>query len=157
MAATSATFTAVADSSVDERRPASNFGTSTTLESDGDSGRAKEAFLRFDASGVGSVIVSAKLRVWVTNATSNGPQLFVTDPIWSESAISWANRPAKVGSAIADAGAIVAGAWYEFDVTSAVTGAGVYSFAMHSTSTDALKFASRETSTAPELVVAFGG
>ena len=154
--ATTDSFLAEADSTVDERRSTSNFGSATTLESDGGSGRAKQAFLRFDASGVSGVIVSAKLRVWVTNATSNGPQVFLADSGWSENTVTWATRPSLLSGAIDDAGSISAGAWYEFDVTAAVSEAGLYSFALASTSTDALKFASRETTTPPELLVAYG-
>lgn len=48
------------------------------------------------------------------------------------------------------------GAWYEFDVTPAVTGNGTYNFTLLATSTDGVKFGSRESSTAPTLVVVFG-
>ena len=146
----------MADTLADERRSTSNFGSSTTLESDGDSGRSKQSFLRFDVSGATSTIVSARIRIWVTNATTNGPEVYAVGSSWGENTLTWANRPVPVGPALVDAGGIGSGTWYEFDVTPAVTGNGTYSFVMISASTDALKFASRETSTAPELVVVYG-
>ncbi len=154
--ATSGTFSAGADTLADERRSTSNFGTTTTLESDGDSGRSKQAFLRFDVSGATSTIVSAKIRIWVTNATTNGPEVFSIGSGWVEGTLTWANRPLPIGPALVDAGSIASGAWYEFDVTPAVTGNGTYSFVFVSASTDALKFASRETTTPPQLVVVYG-
>ena len=58
--------------------------------------------------------------------------------------MTWATRPARLGTAIVDVGAMNTLGWYEFDVTSAITGDGTYSFDLASTSSDAMKFSSRE-------------
>ena len=46
--------------------------------------------------------------------------------------------------------------WVEFDVTSAVTGNGPVAFLLSGTTTDSAIFASRETTTKPQLVVTPG-
>ncbi len=156
LTASAASFVASADTLVDERRDTTNFGTATTLESDGDNGRSKQSYLGFEVAGIGTPIVSATIRIWVTNSTGNGPEVYVTDSAWDETSLTWVTRPSLAPSPITDAGSIASGDWYEFDVTSAIDGDGSYSFAMVSTSTDALKFASRETDTPPELVIDYG-
>jgi hypothetical protein len=52
-------------------------------------------------------------------------------------------------------GAVVAGAWYEIDVTAAITADGVYSFLVRSTSSDGADYVSREGAAAnrPQLVI----
>jgi hypothetical protein len=153
VATTSQTFQAVADAYVQERRPTTTAGSATTLIADGGSGVRNEALVRFDVSGLAQPVASAKLRIWVTNGTGNGPQVLATQTGWIENTVTWNTKPAVIGGALADAGAMAQGAWFEFDVTAAVTGNGTYSFILQSSSTDALKFASRETATRPELVI----
>ena len=146
-------FTSSADSYVSENRKTTNYGTNSSIISDGGNGVDKEALLRFDVAGVATTVTSAKLRVWVTNSTSNGPEVFSTDPSWVETAVSWNTKPALTSAALFDAGPIAAGSWYEFDVTGSVTADGTYSFTTISVSTDAVKFSSREGSNAPQLVL----
>jgi hypothetical protein len=152
----SATFRAVADSYIDQQRPTSTFGSSTALEADSDAGRAKHAVLRFEVTGLSAPVVSARIRLWVTNSTVDGPRIQRCAEAWSETSVTWATQPALIGAALSDAGAVASGGWREFDVTSAVTGNGTYSFILVGTSNDGMKFASRETSTPPELVLLLG-
>ncbi|HEX7171171.1 MAG TPA: DNRLRE domain-containing protein, partial [Candidatus Limnocylindria bacterium] len=156
LAATSATFLTGADSYADEQRSTSNFGTSTTLESDGDGGRANEAFMRFVVTGVSGQVLSARVRIWVTNSTVDGPRIHASDTAWVESTVAWTTRPALIGGPLADAGAVSSGGWYEYDVTALVSGDGTYSFSLVATSSDGMKFASRESGTPPELVIDVG-
>jgi hypothetical protein len=98
------------------------------------------------------------LRLCSNDATSNGPALYATDPDWTESTITWQNRPARLGAPLGDLGSISAGRWYEFDVTGVVTGPGTYSFELAATSTDGVHFRSREASSnRPELMIVPGG
>jgi hypothetical protein len=152
---TEVTVVASADTFVDERLITTNQGTATTLYSDGGAGLAKQSLIRFDVPGLSGTVTAATLRLWVTNGSYNGPEVFLTDTSWDESTVTWATKPATVPGAIADAGAVIAGEWYEFDVTSAVTGAGTLSFLLSSISTDAMKFSSRETTNPPQLVILF--
>jgi hypothetical protein len=147
-------FTPIADTYVDEGDPGVNFGSETSLSVDGNSGSAEEALVRFDVSGIAGPVQSATLRVYVTNSTSDGPEVFPTTNTWDEHLVTWATKPVATGSVIFDAGPILSGEWFEFDVTSGVTGNGTYSFNLKPQSRNGLNFTSREvSSTPPELVV----
>ena len=151
---TSATFVLNADTYAQETKPSNNFGTASTLVVDGRSGRAHEAYLRFNISGVTQPVTSATLRIFVSRATGNGPALLPTIPTWNEGTLTWNARPAVTGTAISDLAAVPSG-WYDINLTGYVTGDGTYSILMRSVVSDALRFASRETSTPPQLVVSW--
>ena len=156
-------FLAAADARVQEATPTANYGTSTLLRADApDTGTATtvESYLRFSVTGYSGAPTSAKIRLFVgtgANAQSNnGPALYTAPNGWAEGTITWATRPARGTTALGDLGAVGAGTWVEYDVTSIVTGNGDYSFALATDSTDATDFDSRETANAPRLVL-FGG
>jgi hypothetical protein len=143
---------ASADAYLDERKPTRNFGTATSLTSDAGTGIRKEILVRFDVAGLPGAVTSAKVRLWVTNGSTNGPELFQADNAWTESGVTWATKP-TMGAQVGDAIRVANGAWLEYDVTGVLSGDGTYTFALGSVSTDATTFASRETATVPELVV----
>lgn len=156
---TTLTFTTVADARVVQSSPATNYGTSSNLQADGDSGagEAQTSFIRFDASGLSAGIQNAKLRVFcTTNGTANGPAAYLADSNWIESGsggITWNTQPVLLSSATDNKGAIGTNSWVEYDVTSLVTGDGTYSFALVADGTDGVTFSSREGSTPPQLAV----
>lgn len=145
--------TPTGDSYVDERRPNANYGALSALTADGGSGIAKEALLKFDVTGVTGSVISAKLRVFVTNGTTRGPQVFGTATSWIESSATWTTRPGRTTGALVATSSIATGVWHEFDITVAVAGNGSYSFVLAPTSTDALRFDSREGTNAPQLII----
>jgi PKD repeat protein len=57
------------------------------------------------------------------------------------------------GSPLSNAGAVAAGTWVEFDVSSVVTGEGIYSFGLNSASTNNVKYSSKEGANPPQLVL----
>lgn len=152
------TFSAAADARVQEANPTTNYGTSSGLRTDGGTDPDVESYLRFAVTGVGSV-TSAKLRVYATTGSANGPAAYaVADTTWSETGITWSNRPAR-SAAADDKGTVAAGSFVEFDVTSLVKGNGLHTFALATTSSDGVDFSSREAATAgqrPQLVVTSG-
>lgn len=100
-----------------------NFGGSTSLEVKKSSlaGSNRQAWLRFDLSGI-STISSAKLRLYGQTNSSTGSTaiqlLSSSSTTWGEASLTNANKPA-VGSAIGSFS--VSGTtskWYEIDVTS---------------------------------------
>ena len=104
----------------------------------------------------GGPVQSARLRLWATSATTNGPAAYSTTNAWTEggaSGITWSTRPARTSSPTDDKASVPGGAWVEFDVTSLVTGNGTFSFVLAGTSTDGLDLSSKEGVNAPELVV----
>ncbi len=153
---TTLAFGSEADARVEEANPTTNFGSSTTLFVEGGSALDRHSYLRFQLTGVVGTVEEAKLRLWVTNATADGPAVHGTDWAGAENAITWSNRPAPTTGPNDDKSAISVGTWLEYDVTSLVSGNGAKSFVLIGTSSDSLGVASREASTAsqrPQLVV----
>ena len=144
-----------ADATVAKASPALNQGQTTSLGVD--NSPVLESYLRFSVTGLTQAVTAAAVRLFVTNGSSKGPALFSTTNVWTETGITWANKPARTGPAVAGAGKLAAGAYVEFDVTKLVTGNGTYSFDLAGTSTDGAAFASREASAnRPQLLVTTG-
>ncbi|WP_240486544.1 DUF7594 domain-containing protein [Hyalangium minutum] len=149
----SRTFPAVADTRVEAPSPTQNFGSSSTLRVDGDP--QYETFLRFDVNGLSGNVIRAKLRLYATDATVNGPSVHTTDPEWQEGMVTFQSRPSPQAF-VASTGAVAANTWVEWEVTAAVQGNGTVSFAVLPTGIDGTVFYSRNTSVAamrPQLVV----
>jgi uncharacterized repeat protein (TIGR01451 family) len=149
-----------ADARVEEATRSTNYGSSTTLRVDGGSDPDVESYLRFRVSGVTGPIQSAKLRLYATSGTANGPAAYKTGSSWSETGISWGNRAARTSGATDDKGSIGSGAWVEYDVKPLVSGDGTHSFVLATSSTDGVDFHSREASDStrrPRLVVTYAG
>jgi hypothetical protein len=142
-----------ADAHVALDQPAANFGGATTIASD--TSPMTEAYLRFRVSGT-SGVTGARLQLTVTNGTGDAPALYAAASTWSEDTITWNNRPAR-GALIADRGAVAAGTVVEYDVSSLVTGDGVFTMALVPTSSDGFAAYAREGTTAPRLVLTTGG
>lgn len=151
------TFDPVADGNVAMDDPTLNFGSTPNLETD--AVPVVEAFIKFAVDGLGGPVRSAKVRTYVTNGSGNGPALYRSGTDWTEGGLSWSNRPARTTAALEDKGAVSAGAWIEFDVTSVVKADGVYSFNLATSSNDGTDVASREAAVdrRPRLVVEFAG
>jgi hypothetical protein len=112
-----------------------------------------ESYIRFTVSGVTGPILNAKLRLYVTNGTSNGPSLYLTANTWTETGITWNNRPAPTSGVIANLGAVAANGWAEFDLTSVVTN-GTYGFVLLPDSTKVcLHLTRRYSNNRPQLVL----
>jgi hypothetical protein len=149
---TGITLAPVADARVLEIDPDTNYGTLTRLDVDSP---GEESYIRFSVTGVTGAVQNATLRLYVSNGSSNGPSLYLTDNTWTETGITWNNRPAPTSSAIADIGSVVADTWAEYDLTAQITGDGTYSFVFLPDGTDGIRFDSREGSSPPQLVLAF--
>jgi hypothetical protein len=117
-----------------------------------------ESYLRFRVTGVSGFVQSAKLRLWVSSDTADGPAIHTTTSSWSETGITWSNRPARTSGATDDKGALATGTWVEYDVSSFVGGDGSHDFVLATSSADSVGFISREASEVtlrPELVVTY--
>ncbi|CAN5706772.1 hypothetical protein BH10ACT1_BH10ACT1_36180 [soil metagenome] len=151
-ASTTRTFVATADAPVKSSSPTKNYGSDPDLRTRaGDP--AYSSYLRFDLSGLASAPKSAKLRLYVTDASKVPGSVRATSTSWTESTITWNNAPAGTGAVLANAPASTLGTWIELDVTAAVTGNGPVSFVISTTSTDSGISSSRETANPPQLVV----
>ena len=101
------------------------------------------------------VVTSARLRLLVTDASSDGGSVFAVGNGWTEGGINWNNAPAIGAGPLDSGGAASAGTWEEYDVTSAIGGNGSYSFALTSSSTDSAAFFAREGGNPPQLVLQY--
>ena len=152
------TIDAQADARVQQSNASTNYGTATTLRTDGGADSDVESFLRFQVAGISGSVKSAKLRLFATTGTANGPAVYKTAWTGSETSLTWNTRTPRTSGATDDKGAIAAGGFVEFDVKSLVTGNGQHSFILATTSTDEVDFSTREgtASRVPQLVITFG-
>lgn len=151
------TIIAEADSRVMEANPTTNYGTfGTVLYVEGGTDPDIDSYLRFTVAGTSGTVSNAKLRLYVAEGTNNGPALYTTSNSWTETGITWNNRPAPTSGALDDKGALTTNTWVEYDVTSVVKGDGTYSFLLATDSTDSLSLSSREGGNPPQLVVTVG-
>src|SRR5215212_3643217 len=131
------TFISIADAQVEERNPGTNAGTSSELNVSGANNRSLDSYLRFTVNGVSGVIQDARLRVFSTNDdTRDGPAVYGTNNSWSETGITWNNRPARTGSGLDNKGSISTNTWVEYNVTSLITGNGTFNFVLGGDSND---------------------
>ena len=149
----SMTLTAAADAHVSSTSPG-NYGSETALRLRAGSPEFR-SYLRFDVSGIAGGVISARLRLFVTDASSDAGSVYAVGNGWTEGGITWSNAPAIAGSPLVSGGAASNGSWKEYDVTSAFDGDGTYSFALTSSSTDSAVFSSSEGTNPPELVLQF--
>ena len=148
------TFKAEADAHVQEADPRANAGTAADLAVIRKSGQSAESYLRFTVDGISGAIQSARLRVYSTTETAeNGPALYPTENTWTESEITWENRPGRARTESIDQTLVRKFSWVEYDVTSLVTGDGTYSFMLAGDTGEGLLFSSRESSNGPELII----
>jgi hypothetical protein len=156
VAATTFTFTPVADAYVIATSPDSNYGTSTSLRVD--NSPITRSYIRFSVSGLsGSTVQSAKLRIYATSSNVTGFTVSgVTDNTWDENTITYSNSP-LLGSALVTSAAVSSNAWTEVDITSYIQADGIYDLALTTVSDTNTVLASREAgSTAPQLVITTG-
>ena len=143
----------VADTYANSTQPDRNYASVTQLVVD--ASPQAQSFLRFEVTGVGQNSVSrARLRLYVTDASNKaGLKVFGTSPDWNETAVTWNNQPTQSAQIARLAPiAMPLGRWVEVDLGHAVTGEGVFNFALTTDSADRLAF-SANTSKAPELVL----
>lgn len=143
-------FLPVADTYASSAESARNFGTFSSIRTDGSPD--VRGFLRFDPDGLGTV-TSARLRIFANSANSDSIDVrAVTSNSWGETTLTYGNMPGTL-SVTDSSGSIAAGSWVEWDVTSLVSGNDLISFALTTSSVTATNLASRESANPPHLVV----
>ncbi len=157
----SATYNPLGDAYITSFKPANNYGTGSDLRARAGN-RNERPYLRFQDSGF-RAIASARLRLYVTDSSSNGGSVYsvantytgTTTP-WTETGLIWNNAPVISGSPLASTGQVTSGQWEEIDLTSAVTGDGTYCFALSTPSSDVARYTSREGTNKPQLIIERG-
>ncbi|MFN2488520.1 MAG: DNRLRE domain-containing protein [Actinomycetota bacterium] len=123
----------------------------------------KEAYLRFDLTGIGADdnVTKATLKLYATNASGcslGGEVLRAANDTWVESTITWNNRPgAATGANLGTVTSWPANAYVSWDVTAAVVGGEKVSFVVRMPPSCNVRkdsvFRSREAAKKPQLVV----
>jgi len=102
-----------------------NFGSSSVMDVKKEgAGYDRQTFVKFDLSGITGPVSSAKVRLFMT--TSGGAAItnqayLVTQDGWSESGITWNNRP--LTSSLLGSWTFTANSFVDVDVTAQVVGA----------------------------------
>jgi trimeric autotransporter adhesin len=150
------TFAPTDDAYVRSAHPNEKGGLDTTLRVFLSDLSETQSYVKFTVSGVAGPVTSAKLRLFVTDGSAvSGSVYGVPDTTWSESTITWTNRP-PVGLLLAGPRGAPLGTWVEFDLTGAVDGDGTYTFALKDGSSNTAWYSSKEGANDPQLVVTFG-
>ena len=142
----------IADSYVRSDDPAGNFGAAAILI--GRTSPEIDSYVKFDVSGLSSAPLKAVLRLWAeTTGTTTYRVYQVADSSWTESGLTFTNRPA-FGALAATSGPTTAGTWMDLDVTGAVGGNGLVTLGFTTGSTAGKNFGSREDAAhAPQLLL----
>ena len=140
------TLTPTDDTYVAGELPANNYGAAADVVAD--ASPVREGYLKFDLGTLsGQGIVSAKLRMWVTNGSGGTFTLkSVGDSSWTEGSLNYGNAPAKGAVITTFTPGTAFSTWTEVDVTSAVASktGGLFSISMDTSSSDGFNFSSEE-------------
>ncbi|MFQ5605522.1 MAG: DNRLRE domain-containing protein, partial [bacterium] len=147
------TFNPTDDAFARSDKSSKNYGGSSQLRLRKTSSKEMHAYLMFAVNGLSGNVTSARLRLKVVSASDDGGSIYSIASSWDEGSLNWNNAPAIGGSPLSSVGAVAKGDIVEFDVSTAITGDGVYSFGIKNASSDAAKYSSKEGSTAPELII----
>ncbi len=146
----------VADSYVEERFPDATHGSEDRIHIDAHF--PQTAYLRFDLTGLTGVVQSAIIELKVKNESNTGGTIHsVSDNSWDENTLTFNNRPIIDGPALDTLGPAVKNEIVQMDVTQAINGGGIYSFAIVSGSSNGVQYKSREGLTGiPKLIINMG-
>lgn len=141
----------------------SNFGTAINfVVKKSGAGFNRESYLRFDVPASGGILLGAAVKLYALTATAPGIHAVakVDDNTWTETGITWNNKPAT-GSTLSTWTPAL-NTTSSADVTSAVAASGLVSFKVYGTTetTDGyVSYASRQNSTVanrPQLSLSYG-
>lgn len=141
---TPATFNPSADSYTLSTSPTQNYGTASVLNIRGSSSPYYRTYLKFGVSGLSGTVMSAILRLWVSDTSVDYGQVGSVSNSWTETGLTWNNQPSMPMTFLTVAGP--ENGYVTIDVTTEITGNGTYSFGIQSLSSDLAAFGSREDS-----------
>ena len=132
-----------------ERRAQGNFGWMNLLASDG-----REVYLRFNVQGVSGEVASAALRLFGRQSGKGGGKLRALKEAWEENNVTWLTKPVAEETDLGYIDAVIAGEWQGSALHEAVSGNGVYDFALLGLG-ETVSCDSRESvNHQPELIIA---
>ena len=154
-------FTALEDGQVKLPEPGKNYGSKLTMKSE--AGKFV-SYIKFTVVGVSGTVERAVLQLRVADGASDGSDdggtvylvsnNFLGSSVeWDEDQLAGANAPVVTGSGLSSAGSVSPSSEIEFDITSAVSGNGSFSFALVSQSGNQVKYFSKEGISGPALEI----
>jgi hypothetical protein len=146
------TLNPVADAYVAGDVTTTNYGRSATLKADGSPDY--HSYLRFNVNDIVGNVTNATLRLYTTSSSATGYQVKrVLDQSWEEGTVTYANAP-SLGASIGSTGNFASGTWTSVNVTSLITGNGIFDVSVSTTSGTSMNFNSRDAaSNQPQLVI----
>jgi chitodextrinase len=151
--ATNQVFDVAADAYVNAAAPDVNYGRAVILRAD--STPDLHSYLRFEVKGLGGrPVARALLKIYANSASIKGLRLFaVADNNWDEMSFNYYNSPG-FGDVLVASDPFKAGEWITLDVSSYITGEGLFSFGIGTQATTAISLASRESGVnVPQLLI----
>ncbi len=136
---------------------ATNFGTATQLiakyDTAANSGFTRVSYLKFDVAGLANAqSVKLKLVPFQVDGAATLAYERIADDTWSETAMTWNNRPVAAGTLLASLAGYAVGQQIEVDLTNAAkaeaAGDGTLSLRISNDSWNFIGFHSRESATA---------
>ncbi|MFQ5603534.1 MAG: DNRLRE domain-containing protein [bacterium] len=158
------TFTPIDDAFVRSARPNNNYSSHTDLRVRQPHSDFVNSYLKFDLSGLSGTVLKATIRLLAVEGGVDGGAIYAVsnefnagDLPWNEENLLYANAPSIAGPPLSTLDAVAVNETVEFDVTAAVAGAGVYSFAIQNNANDLVGYSSKEGAQAPQLVIESSG
>ena len=148
-------FNSTDDTYVEQDTPTTNYGTSTEITTD--TSPIKDILIKFSVQVTGQ-ITSATLRLYQIDTSDKGGNFHTMPASWTESNATWNSAPPADPTIFYSLGPVTTNIWYNVSMTSLVTGNGVVSLRVTSSSPtgDGSHFASKENSGgafAPQLII----
>jgi hypothetical protein len=155
----SVVLTPTDDSYTAKGDPATAYGAADALKVNSGA-RERRTFLKSDLAAIpsGATGVRATLRLYAGSGASSSVRFPISQVAtdWRETTLTWNNQPAP-GTVVATRAGLVGGTYNDVDMSSMITGNGVYAMAVTDGSTAVRWFASKESSLKrpPQLVVSW--
>jgi hypothetical protein len=152
-ATTAFNYKPVADAYISKTLPTANFGASNMLRVYG--GPLGASYLRFDVKDLPGRVSGATLRLYAYTSSNAGYQVrAMNHSDWGESTITYGNAP-SVGDLIAESESFAAKQWTSVDLSSLITGNGIYDVILFTFDGTPLSLASRNAIApyTPQLIV----
>jgi hypothetical protein len=151
------------DAYVRSNKPLKNYGTFADLSVRETSSASYLAYFKFEISGVVNNPTAAMLKLHTMQPGVDGGSVYIasndfkqSDVPWNEDELDWGNAPEIQGESLAEIGPVDSSDSVTIDLSSLVRGNGTITVALQNSSSDAVKYSSKEGIMPPELWIHTG-
>lgn len=157
-------FSPAHDTHVKTDRPTSNYGSEPYVRVRLTDSVDYDSYFKFNVTGTGGSVQSAILRLYSYDGGPDGGTLYTTSnnylnssTPWTEGGLTWNNAPG-IGTPLYSVSVVPDNSWAAWDVTSVITGDGIYSFALSNFNSNSVFYYSKEAASfKPYLALEIGG